>query len=349
MRHTREELKQLQSKTLEEKIQISTARIIEWYERWNGQVYVSNSGGVDSTVLSHLVHRIYPDVVDVYCDTGLEYPELRKFILCKPNVIILKPSIYNRKTRKYEPISFDEVVRKYGYPIISKEQSGYIQEYNSANSEKTKHKLLNSSYSISKKWRRFIDQTCDIYVSDKCCNIMKKNPAKRFERDSGLHPYIGMMAEESKLRAADWIQFGCNAFGKSRPTSSPLSFWTKSDIIEYIYKHNVPYCSVYGDIVCVNGKYTTTGCKRTGCIFCGFGCHLEKEPNRFQSLAVTHPQLYDYCMRGGKYSEDGKWIPDKGLGMAKVLDFIDVKWWNDGDEAKRDKFREEYTLLENAK
>ena len=77
-------------------------------------------------------------------------------------------------------------------------------------------------------------------------------------------------------------------------------------------------------------------------MFCGYGCHLEKEPNRFQTFAKTHPQLYDYCMRGGKYDDSGMWIPDKGLGMAKVLDYINVKWWNDGDEAKRDEYREKY-------
>ena len=65
MSHTAEDLRTLQAKPLEEKIQISTARIIEWYEHWNGQVYISNSGGVDSTVLSYLVHRVYHDVVDV--------------------------------------------------------------------------------------------------------------------------------------------------------------------------------------------------------------------------------------------------------------------------------------------
>lgn len=99
MSHTKEDLKELQSKSLEEKIQISTARIIEWYEHWDGKVYISNSGGVDSTVLSDLVHRAYPNVPDVYCDTGLEYPELRDFIMSKPNVIVLKPAVYDRKMK----------------------------------------------------------------------------------------------------------------------------------------------------------------------------------------------------------------------------------------------------------
>lgn len=77
------------------------------------------------------------------------------------------------------------------------------------------------------------------------------------------------------------------------------------------------YASVHGDIVQdKNGKYATTGCKRTGCVFCGFGAHLEKEPNRFQMLKQTHPKLWDYCMKD--------W--DKGvLGMKDILEYINVK------------------------
>ena len=107
------------------------------------------------------------------------------------------------------------------------------------------------------------------------------------------------------------------------------------------------YCSVYGDIVIdfnddtpdeqINvidllGYYEpedrlkTTGCDRTGCIFCMFGCHLEKEPNRFQRLKETHPRQYEYCIGGGEMV-DGKWQPSKqGLGLGKVLDYIGVKY-----------------------
>lgn len=105
-----EQLKYLQSLPLEEKIQKSMARIIEWYENWGGQVYVSFSGGKDSTVLLDLVRRIYPDVPAVYSDTGLEYPELRTFVKEQNNVEIIKPEK-----------SFREIVKNYGYPLISKE------------------------------------------------------------------------------------------------------------------------------------------------------------------------------------------------------------------------------------
>lgn len=104
------DLRQKQALPLEAKIIVSKQRIKEWYEHWDGEVYISNSGGVDSTVLSHLVHSLYPDVPDVYCDTGLEYPELRNFIMSKSNVIMLKPQM-----------GFIDVIKKYGYPIISKE------------------------------------------------------------------------------------------------------------------------------------------------------------------------------------------------------------------------------------
>ncbi len=346
---SKEELKELQSKSLEEKIQISTARIIEWYENWGGQVYISNSGGVDSTVLSHLVHRIYPEVVDVFCDTGLEYPELRQFILSKSNVISLKPQVWNRHKRKYEPITFVEVLKQYGYPIISKEQSAFIQEYRDSNSEKLKKiRIEGNKYGmgkISNKWQKFESQHKEIKVGDKCCDIMKKNMAKRFEKETGLHPYIGTMTEESQQRNSNWLMYGCNAFSKARPTSAPLSFWNKSDVLHYLKKYEIDYPSVYGEIKEKDGIYYTTGCERTGCIFCGYGCHLESNPNKFQKLAITHPQFYDYCMRGGKYDETGHWVPDKGLGMAKVLDAINVQWWN--TEEQKDKYRKEYMEKEN--
>lgn len=317
----------------------------------DGQVYVSFSGGKDSTVLKHIVDGMYSDVPSVFVNTGLEYPEIRKFALSKQNVTELRPEM-----------RFDEVLKTYGYPIVSKEvaQTVYEGKKNKATGKyayrikKLKGELKKkdgtlSTYNIP-KWRFLLDS--DFKISHKCCDVMKKNPSKKYEKETGRQAILGTMAEESLLRKQKWTQYGCNAFEKDRPTSQPLSFWTEQDVLWYIKLNQLEIASVYGEIVFefeneLDGqtalvdyadmdfwnmpaderpKLKTTGCDRTGCVFCGFGCHLEKEPNRFQKLKETHPRQYEYCIGGGEYV-DGQWQPNKeGLGMAKVLDFIGVKY-----------------------
>ena len=133
----------------------------------------------------------------------------------------------------------------------------------------------------------------------------------------GLKPIIGTMACESAERRINWYFNGCNLLNSKEPKSQPMSFWTEQDVLEYIKRFDLPYSSVYGEILQDgNGKYYTTGCDRTGCVFCGFGCHLEKEPNRFQRLKQTHPKLWEYCMK--------PW-DEGGLGMKEVLEYIGVE------------------------
>lgn len=107
----------MQGWSLERKIQVTQTRIIEWYKKWDGNVYVSFSGGKDSTVLLDLARRIYPDIQGVFVDTGLEYPELRNFVKTVDNIVWLKPQM-----------NFRKVIETYGYPIISKEVSLKIKE-----------------------------------------------------------------------------------------------------------------------------------------------------------------------------------------------------------------------------
>lgn len=91
--HSREELEEMQRLPLQRKIQITTARIIEWYQHYDGKVYVAFSGGKDSTVLLDIVRRIYPDVPAVFSDTGLEFPEVREFVKSCENVTIGRASL----------------------------------------------------------------------------------------------------------------------------------------------------------------------------------------------------------------------------------------------------------------
>lgn len=350
-KHQPWDLAQMQSLPLEAKIRMTQERIRNWYEYWNGEVYVSFSGGKDSTVLKHIVDSMYDDVPALFINTGLEYPEIQKFAMTQKNVVTVRPEM-----------RFDEVIKKYGYPVISKEVSQIVEEakigiargdgsyayrLKKLNGELLKPDGTKSQFNCE-KWKFMLDAPYDI--SDKCCKVMKKKPAKAYEKQTGRKPIIGTMAAESKLRYQQWLKYGCNSFDKKRTASTPLSFWTEQDILHYIKKYNVPYCSVYGDIVvsekadgenilegqtnlidylgeyCEQDTLTTTGCNRTGCIFCMFGCHLEKEPNRFQTLKKTHPRHYEYCIGGGE-TVDGKWQPSKeGLGLAKVLDYINVPY-----------------------
>ena len=122
-----EQLSELKSRSLEQKISITQTRIIEWYLHYKGDVYVSFSGGKDSTVLLDICRRMYPDITAVFCNTGMEFPEVINFIRTKEDVLWLKPKM-----------SFIEIVEKYGYPVVSKEQSQFIYEYRTTKSEKLK-------------------------------------------------------------------------------------------------------------------------------------------------------------------------------------------------------------------
>ena len=183
------------------------------------------------------------------------------------------------------------------------------------------------------KWRFLLD--ADFKISSRCCDVMKKRPAALYQKQTGRKPFIATMASESMNRETAWFKNGCNAFKAAKPQSTPMAFWTEQDVLHYIKRFDVPYCSVYGDILIdesdndefienqINlidyiGEYEsedklqTTGCDRTGCMFCMFGCHLEKEPNRFQRMKTTHPKQYEYCM-------------DK-LGLKEVLEYIGVPY-----------------------
>ena len=351
-RHEPHHLKQMQSLPLEAKIIMTQTRIRAWCDHWCDQVYVSFSGGKDSTVLKHIVDNMPGgyDVPAVFVNTGLEYPEIQKFV---KDIQAGKYPCFNSNVEIIRPeMRFDEVIKKHGYPIISKDIASCI--YGARRGSRTRLERLNgtltkkdgspSMFNCS-KWKFVMDS--DFEVGSDCCKVMKKKPTAKYEKETGRKPIIGMLAEESIKRRDAWMKTGCNAFNITRPQSNPIAFWTEQDILHYIKKYNVPYCSAYGDIQVKNSEDTekgqinmidylgcyepedtleTTGCDRTGCIFCGFGCHLDRNPNRFQMLKQTHPRQYEYCIGGGEMV-DGKWQPSKdGLGLGHVLDYIGVKY-----------------------
>ena len=317
---TKEDLRYFQSLPLDIKVAMTQTRLREWINHFGEDgVYISFSGGKDSTVLLHIARQIYPDIKAVFVDTGLEYPEIKQFVKTFENVDIVRPNI-----------TFKQVICKYGYPMLSKEIAHKIYYYSKGSSwvQQFVNPEYKSRYSIT-RWLQIAD--LDFVVNDYCCGVMKKSPSKQYGNQTARNSITAQMADESNLRTQQWLRNGCNAFDCKRPISNPMSFWTEQDVLKYIKENNIPIASVYGDIVYEDldgqtrlegcGKLCTTGCHRTGCIFCGFGAHLEKGEGRFERLKRTHPKLYEYCMGGGAYGDDGIWRPDnRGLGMAHVID-----------------------------
>lgn len=407
-KHVISDLYQMQSLSLKAKIRMTKWRIREWVDMYGEDgVYVSFSGGKDSTVLLDIARQLYPNIKAVFVDTGLEYPEIRLFVKTVSNVDWIRPKL-----------TFRQVIEKYGYPFISKEVSecvygakkflrggGYSQFYrkltgcgeyaknNSGGGQTTSIENLGDWESIPvrvkilfgamtkgnipngerskyscERYKFFID--CPYEISSECCKVMKKAPAHSYAKSTGRKPMTAQMATESRLRTQQWLKNGCNGFDMKSPISNPMSFWTEQDVLTYIrlYGNDMvrrraeqsdeymkygnryvsretgatmesaeigrPICSVYGEVVTEDeehGQMTladvtdlgifdfgrpllkTTGCERTGCMFCGYGCHLEKSPGRFERMKITHPKQYEYIMK--------PW-DDGGLGFKEIIDWI---------------------------
>lgn len=218
-----ERLKELRALPLERKIQISQTRIIEWYNHYHGNVVVSFSGGKDSTVLLHLVRKIYPNIKAVFSNTGLEYPEIQKHIKSLDNVDIITPSM-----------RFDEVVSTYGYPLISKEVAEAIYYARRIRSrtkpmkqaewkrmelkgnrrmglsrqaqQETDAQFLAGEYTGTEQFgqkSRFNKEKwlpmayTPFMISHYCCNKMKKSPIKKYNHEYHFYPIVGTLTEES--------------------------------------------------------------------------------------------------------------------------------------------------------
>ena len=333
-KHELWELKQMQSLPLSAKIRMTQTRIKGWYEEFDGNVYVARSGGKDSDVLGDIVKRMYPDVPHIFVNTGLEFDSVR-IHGTKVADEVLRPRM-----------SFLEVITKYGYPIASKEISKRVSEYRKAKKKGSLENCLaykefnglrkiesgGKSFYNKEKWKFLLD--APFRISHKCCIETKEKPSLAYENRTCRKPYLGTMATESKARETSWLKTGCNAFESKRPTSQPLSFWTEQDILTYIHTCGLDIADVYGDIVYADNdglyysnplfmdgmKLTTTGYKRTGCVFCMFG--ITQDTERFLRLKEVEPKKYDYVMRGGKFDEQGLWIPHNGLGYKFVIDWI---------------------------
>lgn len=299
--------------TLDQKIFHLYEVIDVFYHKFNGNVYLNFSGGKDSTVLLWFIDRWtemngYGNIRCLFNDTTNEHKEILDFV----------KSFGDRVEWTRPKMTFAQTLVKYGYPVISKVQSMAISRYQNTKREDQKIYRLTGKKPdgthgkvgvISKKWRFVIN--APFKVTNRCCDILKKEPIKRFEKKTGLRPITGVMSTESNNRRIQYIKNGgCNIWKKGKEMCMPLSLFTEDNIWECIDRFKIKICPIYYDQV-INGELVT-GEKRTGCAYCAFGAHCESsENNRFTRLYKREPKRYKSMM-------------DK-LGYRDVLNYINIK------------------------
>lgn len=345
-KYTLEDLAAMQAWPLERKIQVSQTRFIEWKQHFDGRIYISFSGGKDSTVLCDLAARVYKAEKDMngtvdplrlmFVNTGLEYPECRSFVKTFAQWLRDTYDIPVQLDICQPDMKFPEVLAEYGYPVVTKELSQTVAMLRRPD-------LPDDTRQTTEEWverypfrKEMVHKLLDapFLCSAQCCHVMKQGPADRYAEQTNSVPVIANLASESSVRRRNWLREGCNAF-KRYKASTPMAFWLEQDVLLYLKTFNIPYLKeLYGDIV--EGEIlgrpegapaekglVTTELSRTGCMFCMFGIMFDEEPNRFQQMHKTHPRQYEYCIRGGSYGEDGMLRPDAdGLGLGKVLDYL---------------------------
>lgn len=248
----RELFKMRQQAPLEMKEAMSKDRIrkfIDWCDDRDMDVYQSDSGGWDSTILRHMIESMgFGGVIpSVFSNTGLELPEIVKFVRRRKNLIEVKPKKH-----------FKAVWEEDGIPVASKMTSKMLRVLQGGRTERNKnmyrlydegidqHGNPTQRYKLAKKWRHLVNNEYGLKFTDKCCDHLKKEPLDTFQKNHGGGRLDGMMASEGGMREGKHV---CTIFDDKKPHSSPLLFWTEKDKIEYTKKYDLEICEVYYDRV----------------------------------------------------------------------------------------------------
>lgn len=321
---------------LELKIKKSIMTIERFFEKHQGDVYVSR-GGVDSLVVSLLVKEtIFGDMIKIenVSVASVEQPSIIKYNL-EDGVTLIKSG----GTMK--------VIQEWGYPVISKDVAMKISRHNRTKHEWVRKRrmegyvgkngkvILNGK--IPNKYKFLIYAPFEL--SEKCCDKTKKKPLKEFEKKSGKKPITGERVFESRNRKENYMKNGCITSSKKREKCTPIAFWTDEDIKNFLALRKVNLPEAYGKIIEIEGKKEFSKEKRTGCTICGFG--ILYDDSRFERLREESPFQYNYMFGGGKWERRETyrfvkfrpnsipiwsnlyWIPSQqGYGYKRVLNYI---------------------------
>lgn len=292
---------------LEERIE-KIQQIVLGYGEEN--FYISFSGGKDSCVVSALLDEAVPDnqIPRVFFNTGIEYNAIVKFVkdlaANDSRFEIVRPAEDKRKgfltdediRNGYRPVNIPKMLEEVGYPFKSKEYSKILENWRRGN--RTSNWMRNYLGGFEgREWSKFTCpvslryQFTDEYtenglkISSKCCDMLKKKPAKAYNKARGKTWVItGMMREEGghrtsihscvSLKSSD----GTNHFSPLIPVSAEWEDW-------YIERCGIRLCELY---------YPPYNFKRTGCKGCPYSLELQAN---LDTLAKYLPSERAQCER----------------------------------------------------
>lgn len=219
--------------------------------------YLSYSVGKDSHLLYWFIKEFakIDGIKIVGINTYLEHEEIRKRMYENSDIVLLP---------ELKPF---EIKEEFGIPCFSKAQDDIIYRYQKGC---RKDYLLNKVYgnakfigkdgkehlsyfNLNKKAREKLLSGELHKVSSKCCEYLKKKPARKFEKESGLKAILGVRGTESNMRKGNYK----SCFTKDKKFT-PLWDLT-NELEEQIYsKYSIEVPKIY--------DYVT----RTGCMGCPY-------------------------------------------------------------------------------
>ena len=271
---------------IEEKFEIK----IEYHEAKADESYFNVVDTIGLPFISKKVSRMIRDVKEMFAKLGLKYSDIESHM----------PQHYTQK-------HIDSMIEAADYMRGLGFSDTFVLNLTKIRSDKKIGlRYLHVQY-------RPINDNEQIVLSEKCCDILKKEPLKKAEKEIGnFLPVTGEMAMDSRDRMTAYRMTGCNLFDSDRPKSKPLGPMTEQAILQFIYTRKLPIMPPYGECKCNEcGEYKLTGEQRTGCKLCGFG--LVYDPERFTRLYKFEPKIVQFAFTS---KENG------GLGYRKVCKFL---------------------------
>lgn len=238
--------------------------------------YLSYSGGKDSHFLYWFIKEVLQDskIKIVGINTFMEHHEIRERIMRNSDIVLIP---------ELKPF---EIKSKYGSPCFSKQQDDFIDRYQKGSrSPSTMQRIMGvnkdggpTMYKISNKAKELLLSGKLHRVSPKCCTYLKKKPAHKFEKETGLKPILGIRGGESISRKTKY-----QACLNKKGTFTPLWDCT-DDIINEIYKrYNIEIPEVYNHVL------------RTGCMGCPYGSYKHDTEKELKLINENQRKfIYEY-------------------------------------------------------